>query len=132
MKEPKKFEWQKVKNVLRSGILVAMSALALAAVIKPVSADNPNATVTGTVFDDRNENGVQDKGEKGLANVTVSDGKNITVTDKQGKYELVVETDRRVSDIVFVTTPSGYTVPTDDNKTPQFYKQLGQAAPHGG
>ena len=125
MKEPKKFEWQKVKNVLRPGILVAMSALALAAVIKPVSADNPNATVTGIVFDDRNENGVQDKGEKGLANVTVSDGKSITVTDKQGKYELVVETDRRVSDIVFVTTPSGYTVPTDDNKTPQFYKQLG-------
>ena len=41
-----------------------MSVLAMAAVIKPVSADNPNATVTGTVFDDRNENGVQDKGEK--------------------------------------------------------------------
>jgi outer membrane protein assembly factor BamB len=57
--------------------------------------------------------------------VTVSDGKNMTVTDNQGKYELVVETNRRVSDIVFVTTPSGYTVATDESKTPQFYKQLG-------
>lgn len=120
---PEQFE--KIKNVLRPSVLVLMSSLALAAVIKPVSADNQNATVKGTVYQDKNENGVQDENEQGIPHVTVSDGKTLTVTDEKGNYQLVIDTERRQSDIVFVTVPSGYSVPTDENKTPQFYKQLG-------
>ena len=60
---PENFE--KIKNVLRPSVLVLMSTLALAAVVKPVIADNQNATVKGTIYQDKNENGVQDQNEQG-------------------------------------------------------------------
>ncbi|WP_342541954.1 PQQ-binding-like beta-propeller repeat protein [Paenisporosarcina sp. FSL H8-0542] len=114
-----------VKEKLKPITVAVMCSLALAAVVKPVVADNPNATVTGTVFADKNGNGVRDNNEQGIPNVSVSDGKSISVTDDSGKYTLTANIERRQSDIVFVTVPSGYSVPTDENKTPQFYKQLG-------
>ena len=43
-------------------------------------------TYSGTVFCDRNQNGVQDKGEKGVKGVPVTNGDTIVVTDKQGRY----------------------------------------------
>lgn len=64
--------------------------------------------IKGSVFDDRNHNGVQDKGEKGLRNVPVSNGDTIVVTDKKGYYELpVVE-----GCSVFPILPADYTLPT--------------------
>lgn len=48
----------------------------------------PPAVVVGTVFDDRNQNGRQDKGERGIKGVPVTNGDTIVVTDKQGRYEL--------------------------------------------
>ncbi|MGM0875162.1 MAG: PQQ-binding-like beta-propeller repeat protein [Bacillota bacterium] len=116
---------KKIKQVLKPSVIILMSGLALAAVIKPVNADNQNATVKGTVYEDKNENGVQDGNEQGIPNVTVSDGKTLSVTDEKGNYQLIIDTERRADDIVFVSVPNGYSVPTDENKTPQFYKQLG-------
>ena len=43
---------------------------------------------SGTVFIDRNQNGRQDKGERGIKGVPVTNGDTIVVTDKQGRYEL--------------------------------------------
>jgi hypothetical protein len=40
------------------------------------------------VFEDKNQNGIQDEGEKGLSEVLVSDGFNVATTDEQGHYEL--------------------------------------------
>ncbi|MBM7693739.1 outer membrane protein assembly factor BamB [Peribacillus deserti] len=114
-----------VKQKLKPVAAAAMCSLALAAVVKPVIADNPMATIKGTVFADKNGNGTRDGNEQGIPHVSVSDGKNIVVTDSQGKYSLIIDTDRRQEDIIFATVPSGYSVPTDENKTPQFYKQLG-------
>lgn len=122
---PLKGKGNKFKQKLKPITAVVMCSLAAAAVVKPVVADNPNATINGTVYVDKNSNGMQDSGENGIPNVSVSDGKNISVTDEQGKYTLTTNVERRQSDIVFVTVPSGYTVQTDKNKTPQFYKQLG-------
>lgn len=48
----------------------------------------PPAVVTGTVFDDRNGNGRQDKGERGVRGVPVSNGDTIVVTDKKGRYQI--------------------------------------------
>lgn len=45
-------------------------------------------TYSGTVFCDRNQNGVLDKGEKGLKGILVTNGDTIVATDKQGHYEL--------------------------------------------
>ncbi|MFC0272380.1 PQQ-binding-like beta-propeller repeat protein [Metabacillus herbersteinensis] len=113
------------KEKLKVITAVIMCGLAVAAVTKPVIADNTNVTVEGVVFVDKNENGTRDSNEQGIPNVSVSDGKTVTISDEEGNYTLTTSTDRRQTDIVFVTVPSGYSVPTDENKTPQFYKLLG-------
>ena len=48
----------------------------------------PTETVSGTVFDDRNGNGIRDNGERGLKDILVSNGDTIVRTDRQGRYEL--------------------------------------------
>jgi hypothetical protein len=74
-------------------------------------------TVTGTVYDDANRNGILDKKEKGIADVEVSNGYNVVLTDSKGRYRI----DINVNDILFITKPSGYAVPQDDNNIPQFF-----------
>src|SRR4030095_16203891 len=61
----------------RRALLWTMAGLALLAVITPAITQPPPApaVVSGVVFLDRNENGVRDPGERGLADVSVSDGK---------------------------------------------------------
>src|SRR5262249_13669796 len=88
--------------------------------------DPPRATVFGTVFEDRDGNGLLNGKEKGVKGVSVSDGVHIVETDKNGRYELEVDTERRITDIVFMTQPDGYKLPTDEYKTPRFYRNLGQ------
>jgi len=61
--------------------------------------------IKGTVFEDSNGNSVQDKNEKGIANVSVSDQINVVVTDSEGNYTLTTNTD---FPYVFVSQPSGY------------------------
>ena len=72
---------------------------------------------TGTVFNDLNQNGKQDRREAGIPNVAVSNGEDVVVTDAKGKYELTVGEDN----IVFVVKPSGYTLPLDELNHPQSY-----------
>jgi hypothetical protein len=74
-------------------------------------------TVTGTVFVDRNRNSAQDRNERGLAGVSVSNGRVVTTTDSKGRYELPVEDNMTV----FVTQPRGYQVPVDDDNVAQFH-----------
>lgn len=64
-----------------------------------------SAGYTGRVFIDTNRNGIYDKGEKTLASVCVSDGKNVVKTDKHGRYILPGHEKER---FIFITTPSGY------------------------
>lgn len=72
---------------------------------------------TGAVFDDRNRNGRQDDNEPGVADVSVSNGRDVVRTDDEGRYELAV-TDET---IIFITKPADYMVPVDENQLPQFY-----------
>ncbi|RVU02872.1 metallophosphoesterase [Mucilaginibacter limnophilus] len=51
-------------------------------------------------------------GKKGIANVVVSDGFSVVVTDKNGNYEL---TPNEKAKSVFMSTPSGYEFKTDYN-----------------
>ena len=73
--------------------------------------------VKGKVFNDINHNGKPDKNEEGIANVLVSNQKDVVVTDKYGNYTLPVDSQT----IIFVTKPGGYSVPLDTNNVPQFY-----------
>ncbi len=88
--------------------------------------ETTTATVSGTAFVDVNANGRLDDGEKGLPNVMVSDGVKIVRTGADGKYKVDVDVDRRLTDIVFISKPAGYTLPNDDAMTPRFYRTFGQ------
>ena len=46
----------------------------------------------GVVYNDFNANGIRDSGEEGVADVRVSNGDDIVLTNKDGKYELLAET----------------------------------------
>ena len=61
--------------------------------------------IKGTVFEDTNGNTIQDKNEKGIANVAVSDQVNVAVTDGNGGFVLNTNSE---FPYVFVSQPSGY------------------------
>ncbi|MCS6829254.1 MAG: calcineurin-like phosphoesterase family protein [bacterium] len=82
-----------------------------------VSATQAQRTATGVVFHDINRNGVRDSQEPGIANVLVSNQREVVRTDKQGRYRLPVEDDT----ILFVIKPRGWQVPLNENRLPQHY-----------
>lgn len=75
------------------------------------------ATVKGTTFEDLNANGVFDTGEPGVANVRVSNGRDVVLSDAAGEYVLRV----RGESIIFITKPAGYRTPVNGHQLPQFY-----------
>ncbi len=74
-------------------------------------------SATGYVFEDTNSNGKKEGREKGLANVAVSNGQEVVLTNEKGRYELPVGNDNSI----FVITPSGYKPAVNENNQPQFY-----------
>ena len=71
----------------------------------------------GTIYIDANSNGRQDKKELGLEGVSVSNGREVVLTNKKGQYELPVQNDN----IIFVIKPQGYSLPVDQDNHPKFY-----------
>lgn len=78
---------------------------------------SPAAAAVGVVFDDLNHNGRRDADEKGIADVRVSNGREIVKTDSQGQYKLPV-TDNTV---IFVIKPGGWMTTLSDDNLPRFY-----------
>ncbi len=72
---------------------------------------------TGIVYVDANSNTNFDDGDKPLADVRVSNGRDVVRTNAEGKYELAVDND----DIIFVVKPKGYRTPLSEDNLPQFY-----------
>ncbi len=62
---------------------------------------------SGTLFLDRNGNGIRDKGEPALKGFPVSDGDTVVVTDRKGRYVLPAKEHASV----FPILPSGYEFP---------------------
>lgn len=62
---------------------------------------------------------------RGIADVEVTDGVNIAITDSKGRYKLLV-TDP-LSDLVYYSLPSGYQSPVVDG-VPVFYRNLNTQA----
>ena len=73
-------------------------------------------TATGKVFWDKNKNGILDRGERGIAKVCVSNGREVVQTNRKGEYSLPAYDDM----VVFVIKPSGWMTPVDGNNLPQF------------
>lgn len=78
-------------------------------------AQSQNAT--GVVFDDKNSNGTRDDGEPGIADISVSNGREVVATDADGKWTLPHDDDT----IFFVVKPSGWAVPVNEDQLPQFH-----------
>ncbi|MBX2900025.1 MAG: metallophosphoesterase [Cyclobacteriaceae bacterium] len=61
--------------------------------------------IRGTVYHDKNNNGIRDKGEEGIANVAVTDQVEVVLTNKEGFYEFAVA---KGYGFVAVSLPEGY------------------------
>ncbi|GAB3269769.1 calcineurin-like phosphoesterase family protein [Larkinella harenae] len=84
------------------------------------------STAQGFVFEDRNQNGKKDRHEAGLARVPVSNGREVVLTDPNGRYQLPVGNDN----MLFVIKPSGYKLPVNAQNLPQFfYRHKPQGSP---
>ncbi|MBA0124771.1 calcineurin-like phosphoesterase C-terminal domain-containing protein [Haloechinothrix sp. YIM 98757] len=85
-------------------------------VVEGARQDPDRDTVTGTVFHDTERDGTYEPDtDSGVEGVTVSNGRDVDVTDSDGRYELPAREDMTVS----VTKPANYAVPFDDDLIPQ-------------
>ncbi|HEY3269042.1 MAG TPA: calcineurin-like phosphoesterase family protein [Armatimonadota bacterium] len=75
------------------------------------------SNATGIVYNDRNANGVRDANEEGIPNVRVSNQRDVTVTDRDGRYKLPVTDDT----ILFVVKPRNWSTAVDKDQIPRFY-----------
>jgi len=92
-------------------------AVVLSLICVPLISNAAETTVNGVVFNDTNLDGMHDVNELGINDVLVSNGKDVTTTDKRGRYTLPAFNNMTV----FVTKPAGYNVPVTDLYVPQFY-----------
>ena len=114
-------------DLLKSIVMAALcSAAASACLAKDASyigqveiirsAGDGRTSATGTVFIDANRNAKFDVGEVGLVDVQVSNGREVVLTDADGRYELPAYDDMDL----FVTKPAGYAPPVNAQMIPQF------------
>lgn len=112
--------------VVATGLLGSLVLVGPLTPIVSAAVDPTTATVTGVVYADENGNGSQDADEEGIEKVSVSDGVNLMQTDETGRYTIKTDVTRRITDLVFVSQPAGYTVGKDEDSTARFYRELGK------
>ncbi|SKB40917.1 3',5'-cyclic AMP phosphodiesterase CpdA [Sphingobacterium nematocida] len=70
--------------------------------IRAIGQDLASKQITGTIFLDRNEDGIYNKQERGLKDILVSNGVDIVKTDNKGHFTIVV----RVGQSIFPILPN--------------------------
>jgi hypothetical protein len=105
---------QLIRHVLAGAILTVLLA---GAAPSPAQTARPAETARGTVWLDRNANGLRDRNERGIAGVKVSNGRDVVKTDRQGRYVIPLPTES----ILYITKPAAYNVPVNAANLPQFY-----------
>ncbi len=73
-------------------------------------------TATGFVFEDRNGSGLRKPGDRGLAGVMVSNGRDVVTTAPDGSWRLPLA----AGDSAFVVKPPHWATPTGAGGVPQF------------
>ena len=102
----------------RDALFVAAGGVA-AALKAAGAARADTATVSGLVFEDKDGSGKPGPGNSGLAGVLVSNGKDIAVTDADGRYTLPLPEEA----VIFVVKPAGFMPPVDPaTNLPRFYR----------
>ena len=95
-----------------------IAAVLLAAFTPMPTLSQDQVTARGVVFHDQNRNGKHEKDEPALANVPVSNGYDVALTDAKGRYALTINNQDAV---VFVIKPCGYRPPSNHHNLPQFH-----------
>ncbi|HEY5850724.1 MAG TPA: calcineurin-like phosphoesterase family protein [Lysobacter sp.] len=78
------------------------------------------AQLTGSVYNDSNGNQRRDGSERGIAGIKVSNGRELAITDAQGRYFLPM----REASTVFVIKPPGYATATGADGLPRFWHHV--------
>ena len=108
-------------EVSRRDVLIgAAGGLAAAlAPAGPAQAAPEAATISGFVFEDLDGSGRRDSKSPGVANALVSNGRDVAVTDADGRYSLPLPDEATI----FVVKPAGYMPPIDAiTRLPRFYR----------
>ena len=96
---------------------IMISCIVFVLLIIFLISSNLNArNVKGIVFDDQNKNLKFDNGEPGIPGVLVSNQIDVVQTDADGQFKIAVEDEN----IIFITKPTGYQTPVNENNLPQF------------
>ncbi|WP_307550715.1 calcineurin-like phosphoesterase family protein [Xanthomonas sacchari] len=103
-------------RMLRTVVLACLLAAAAPAVAQ-------TATISGSVYQERDNAPGRGPGDTGIAGVQVSDGVHIVRTDAQGRYRLQVEPGRTV----FVIKPDGYSFASAGNGLPDYWRHYAPA-----
>jgi hypothetical protein len=77
------------------------------------------ATYHGTVFLDKNADGLFNKNEPGLKGICISNGKEVVQTNEKGEWE----SNASVANDIFVIKPAGYAVPVNSFQNPIHFVQ---------
>ena len=111
----------KSDGVTRRDVLLGAAGAAAAAAM-PASATRAfaqTATVSGIVFEDRGGAGLRGPDDPGVPNVLVSNGRDVALTDAQGRYTLPLPDEAAI----FVVKPAGFMPPVDPvTQLPRFYR----------
>src|SRR5690625_917447 len=114
----------KITHRLRPKIVTTASlrksgavALLTFGLLSPVLAQE---MASGIVFHDHNENGRFDAGDRPLANIAVSNGRDIVTTDSNGRFQV----SREDTEFVFILKPRNWTSTTSDSMLPQFFQRV--------
>jgi hypothetical protein len=91
--------------------------LALVAGFAICSGSFAQETARGIVFEDLNRNNHKERNEKGIAQVAVSNGREVVLTGADGSYSIAVS----AGQILFVIKPAAYTLPGNEFNQPQFF-----------
>ena len=73
--------------------------------------------ISGSVYNERNDNNRRDRFEAGIAGVSVSNGCEVVQTDGGGNYRIPIH----ATQILFISKPAGFDLPVDDDNIPQFF-----------
>lgn len=73
-------------------------------------------TVSGIVYENRSRAGTRQANDPGIADILVSNGRDVVRTDSDGRYRLPISDEG----LVFVIKPEGFSVPLDSDNLPRF------------
>jgi hypothetical protein len=106
-------------EVSRRDVLIG-AAGGVAAALAPAGAAAATATtVSGVVFEDVDGSGQRGAASRGVGGVLVSNGRDIAITDAEGRYSLPLPEEATI----FVVKPAGYMPPLDPaTLLPRFYR----------